>query len=67
MNATTVESRTVGTNNSGLSTDQQTITAMMTQITHQLKEMDRDTIVREERQSKEMERDRIAREERQEM
>jgi len=48
QNATTQESRTVATNNSGLSIDQQTITTMMTQITHQFKEMERDRITREE-------------------
>jgi hypothetical protein len=64
MNAATLESRTLGTNNSGLSLDQQTITPMMTQITHQFREIERDRKVREEKQFKEMERDRIAREER---
>jgi hypothetical protein len=52
QNAVTQESRTVATNNSGLSIDQQTITTMMTQMTHQLKEMERDRITREERQER---------------
>ena len=52
QNAVTQESRTVATNNSGLSIDQQTITTMMTQITHQFKEMERDRITREERQER---------------
>jgi hypothetical protein len=46
------EARTVATNNSGLSIDQQTITTMMTQITHQFKEMERDRITREEREER---------------
>jgi hypothetical protein len=58
QNAVTQESRTIATNNSGLSIDQQTITTMMTQITQQFKEMERDRIT--------METDRITREERQE-
>jgi hypothetical protein len=50
MNATTLESRTVAANNSGLSIDQQTITTMMTQITSQFEEMERERIVRDEKQ-----------------
>jgi len=46
------EARTVATNNSGLSVDQQTITTMMTQITNQFKDMERDRIAREERQER---------------
>jgi hypothetical protein len=46
------EARTVATNNSGLSVDQQTITTMMTQITNQFKDMERERIEREERQEK---------------
>jgi hypothetical protein len=49
-NATTQDTWTIATNNSGLSADQQTITTMMTQITQQFKEMERDRIVREDRQ-----------------
>jgi hypothetical protein len=49
-NATTQDTRTIATNNSGLSADQKTITTMMTQITQQFKEMERDRIVREDRQ-----------------
>jgi hypothetical protein len=49
-NATTQETRTIATNHSGLSGDQQTITTMMTQITQQFKEMERERIVREDRQ-----------------
>jgi hypothetical protein len=52
QNAVTQESRTVATNNSGLSIDQQTITTMMTQITQQFQEMERDRITREERQER---------------
>jgi hypothetical protein len=61
------EARTVATNNSGLSIDQQTITTMMTQITHQFKEMERDRITREERQErKRQERETKAEEKREE-
>jgi hypothetical protein len=67
MNAATLESCTVGTNNSRLSLDQQTITKMMTQITQQFKDMERERIVGGEKQFKEMEREQIPREERQEM
>jgi hypothetical protein len=67
QNAVTQESRTVATNNSGLSIDQQTITTMMTQITHQFKEMERDRIIREERQErKRQEREMKAEEKREE-
>jgi hypothetical protein len=67
MNMMTQETRTIATNNSGLSVDQQTITTMMTQITHQFKEMERDRITREERQErKRQERELIAEEKRQE-
>ncbi|MGK3751301.1 MAG: hypothetical protein ACI8RD_003601 [Bacillariaceae sp.] len=52
QNTTMQEARTVATNNSGLSIDQQTITTMMTQITHQFKEMGRDRITREEREER---------------
>ena len=60
QNAVTQETRTVATNNSGLSIDQQTITTMMTQmtqitqqlITQQFQEMERDRIAREERQER---------------
>ena len=52
QNTTMQEARTVATNNSGLSIDQQTITTMMTQITHQFKEMERDRITREEREER---------------
>ena len=44
------DTRTVATNNSGLSIDQQTITTMMTQITAQFKDMEKDRIVREDKQ-----------------
>jgi hypothetical protein len=50
MNIPPQESRTVATNNSGLSVDQQTITTMMTQITNQFKDMEKDRIIREEKQ-----------------
>ena len=43
------DARTVLTNNSGLSIDQQTITTMMTQITTQFSEMERERIMREDR------------------
>jgi hypothetical protein len=67
QNAVTQESRTVATNNSGLSIDQQTITTMMTQITQQFKEMERDRITREERQErKRQERELKAEEKREE-
>jgi hypothetical protein len=67
QNEVTQESRTVATNNSGLSIDQQTITTMMTQITHQFKEMERDRITREERQErKRQERETKAEEKREE-
>jgi hypothetical protein len=67
QSAVTQESRTVATNNSGLSVDQQTITTMMTQITHQFKEMERDRITREERQErKRQERELKAEEKREE-
>jgi len=66
-NTTTQESRTIATNNSGLSVDQQTITTMMTQITQQLVEMDRERITREERQEmKRQERETKAEEKREE-
>jgi hypothetical protein len=65
MNITPQESRTVATNNSGLSIDQQTITTMMTQITNQFKDMEQDRITREERQeSKRQEREAKAEEKR---
>jgi hypothetical protein len=67
QNAVTQESRTVATNNSGLSIDQQTITTMMTQITQQFQEMERDRITREERQErKRQERELKAEEKREE-
>ena len=44
------DTRTLATNNSGLSIDQQTITTMMTQITAQFKDMEKDRIVREDKQ-----------------
>jgi hypothetical protein len=67
QNAVTQETRTVATNNSGLSIDQQTITTMMTQITQQFKEMERDRITREERQErKRQERELKAEEKREE-
>jgi hypothetical protein len=66
-NMTTQESRTIATNNSGLSADQQTITTMMTQITQQFKEMERERITREERQEmKRQERETKAEEKREE-
>jgi hypothetical protein len=66
-NATNQESRTIATNNSGLSGDQQTITTMMTQITQQFKEMERERIVREEQQEmKRQERENKAEEKREE-
>jgi hypothetical protein len=46
----TTDTRTIATNNSGLSADQQTIATMMTQMTQQFKEMERERIVREDRQ-----------------
>jgi hypothetical protein len=66
QNAVTQESRTVATNNSGLSIDQQTITTMMTQVTHQLKEMERDRITREERQERKRQEREIKAEEKRE-
>jgi hypothetical protein len=67
MTNVTQESRTVATNNSGLSLDQQTITTMMTQITQQFKEMERERITREERQEmKRQEREAKAEEKREE-
>ncbi|OEU06208.1 hypothetical protein FRACYDRAFT_255694 [Fragilariopsis cylindrus CCMP1102] len=58
------DTRTIATINSGLSIDQQT---MMTQITTQFKDMEKDRIVREEiginQMRKDMEKDRIVREE----
>jgi len=66
QNAVTQESRTVATNNSGLSIDQQTITTMMTQITHQFKEMERDRITREERQERKRQEREIKTEEKRE-
>jgi len=67
MNVTPQESRTVATNNSGLSVDQQTITTMMTQITNQFKDMERERIIREERQeTKRQEREAKAEEKREE-
>ncbi|OEU17041.1 hypothetical protein FRACYDRAFT_239642 [Fragilariopsis cylindrus CCMP1102] len=42
------DTRTITTNNSGLSIDQQTILTMMTQISTQYKNMEKDRIVREE-------------------
>jgi hypothetical protein len=66
-NAMTQEARTIATNNSGLSVDQQTITTMMTQITQQFKEMERERITREERQEmKRQERETKAEEKREE-
>jgi hypothetical protein len=44
------DTRTVATNQLGLSLDQQTMTTMMTQITQQFKEMEKDRINREDRQ-----------------
>ena len=41
--------RTVATHNSGLSLDQQTMTTMMTQITAQFRDMEKDRITREDR------------------
>jgi hypothetical protein len=66
QNAVTQESRTIATNNSGLSIDQQTITTMMTQITHQFKEMERERITREERQERKRQEREIKAEERRE-
>ena len=66
QNEITQESRTVATNNSGLSIDQQTITTMMTQMTHQLKEMERDRIDREERQERKRQERELKAEERRE-
>jgi hypothetical protein len=65
-NAITQETRTVATNNSGLSIDQQTITTMMTQITHQFKEMEKDRITREERQERKRQEREIKAEEKRE-
>ena len=44
------DARTLATNNSGLSLDQQTITTMMTQITTQFKDMENERIIREDQQ-----------------
>ncbi len=66
QNATMQESRTVATNNSGLSIDQQTITTMMTQITQQFQEMERDRITREERQERKRQEREIKAEEKRE-
>ena len=64
------DTRTIATINAGLSIDQQTMTTMMTQITTQFKDMEKDRIVREvsginqiTTQFKDMEKDRIVREE----
>ena len=61
------DTRTIATINSGLSIDQQTMTTMMTQITTQFKDMEKDRIVREEsginQMRKDMEKDRTVREE----
>jgi hypothetical protein len=65
-NAVTQETRTVATNNSGLSIDQQTITTMMTQITQQFKEMEKDRIIREERQERKRQEREIKAEEKRE-
>jgi hypothetical protein len=66
QNAVTQESRTIATNNSGLSIDQQTITTMMTQITQQFQEMERDRITREERQERKRQEREIKAEEKRE-
>jgi hypothetical protein len=66
QNAVTQESRTIATNNSGLSIDQQTITTMMTQITQQLQEMERDRIIRDDRQERKRQEREIKAEEKRE-
>ena len=63
----TPDARTVATANSGLSNDQQTIATMMTQITTQFSEMERDRIMREDRnEMKRQEREARAEEKRDE-
>jgi hypothetical protein len=49
-NTTAQDNWTIATNGSGLSLDHLIITTMMTQITHQFKEIERERIIREERQ-----------------
>jgi hypothetical protein len=46
----TTDTRTIATTDSGVSADQQTIATMMTQMTQQFKEMERERKVREDRQ-----------------